>query len=358
MTATTPLAFPGSRKLAGWWRQLASYHPQGLWVGHLLLHHVEALVRLRQRGRPDPFSLFLLRALALGGPGSAAETLEGLNDRFHLDRQVLRQALRGLEDEGLVQRQSGAAWTLTALGRQAVERQEYSRDRHERQTFHFVENRAASGNGPHFLDLHNSTGIPWPVVEGHSFDVRSLRACLDRPADWKQRHGFPLDVQDILGVSPAAEAASAETSPPPWRRVIVDRPERVLAALVLAPGPDGGQRLLGLAVQQDGWVLRDTQPLFVLGAGWPETFPDLAADPGPEAWRQAWRAWGGPRALPGDEIEACTLERQGERLRVTVPPTLMERLRAARSDALKGETWLLAGEGWVRTAALVEVVGA
>jgi hypothetical protein len=33
----------------------------------------------------------------------------------------------------------------------------------------------------------------------------------------------------------------------------------------------------------------------------------------------------------------------------------VERLRAARSDAVKGEAWLLAGTGSVRTAALVEL---
>ena len=49
---------------------------------------------------------------------------------------------------------------------------------------------------------------------------------------------------------------------------------------------------------------------------------------------------------------------EGIHLRVAPPARLLERLRAARSDALKGEAWLLAGEGPVRRAAVVELVEA
>ena len=72
MTGTLSLAFPGSRKLAAWWRQLAPYCPQTVWFGHLLLHHVEALVRLSRPCRLDRLALFVLKALALAesAPGT------------------------------------------------------------------------------------------------------------------------------------------------------------------------------------------------------------------------------------------------------------------------------------------------
>src|SRR6516225_6397617 len=116
MTAAPSLAFPGGRKLAGWWRQLAAYRPLGLWVGHLLLHHVEAAVRLSHPRRPDPLTLFLLRALALAGPENEGRpappdaVLDRLDSRLHLGRQVLRQALRDLEAEGLAAPDASGRW--------------------------------------------------------------------------------------------------------------------------------------------------------------------------------------------------------------------------------------------------------
>src|SRR5262245_57747564 len=125
MTPASSLAFPGSRKLAGWWRLLAPYQPQALWVGHLLFHHVEALVRLTQFGPADAFNLFLLRAVALvdaeTGATLAGASLDRLDDRLGLGRPVLRQALRGLEAEGLIWPiPARGSWSLTDLGRQAL----------------------------------------------------------------------------------------------------------------------------------------------------------------------------------------------------------------------------------------------
>jgi hypothetical protein len=93
-----------------------------------------------------------------------------------------------------------------------------------------------------------------------------------------------------------------------------------------------------------------------LRESWQEIFPELGEEPSEETWRLAWRAWCEQRALPAAEAAACSVERKGERLRLTAPGALVERLRAARSDVLKGETWLLAGEGRIRPAALVELV--
>jgi hypothetical protein len=359
MIGAPSLAFPGSRKLAGWWRQLALYHPEKIWVGHLLLHHIEALVRSNQPRRLDRFSLFVLHALALAEPASDS-TLAQLDARLHLGRQVLRQALRALQSEGLSQSGPHGNWTLTALGRQALDDREYPQVRYERRSFHFIDQRAdtAETHRLQFLDLHNSSDIPWPAAEGLQFDVRLLQGCLRQPEDWKRKHGFPLDAQEILALEAdsAGSLTAAPEQPPSWRRVVVDRPERILALLLVGQAPEGSSQLRALAIRQDGWILQSTTPLFTLGPGWQEVFPELTIEAGLDAWRQAWRTWCEPRGIPTGEISACLLERQAERLRVLAPYHLVERLRAARSDALKGETWLLAGEGAIRAAALVEVV--
>src|SRR5262249_52639589 len=65
MNASAPLAFPGSRALAGWWRHLAPREPRALWVGHLLLHHLEVLVERTEQRRPDPVAGFVLKVLEL-----------------------------------------------------------------------------------------------------------------------------------------------------------------------------------------------------------------------------------------------------------------------------------------------------
>jgi hypothetical protein len=212
------------------------------------------------------------------------------------------------------------------------------------------------GQPPHFLNLHNSSGIAWPIAENSRFDIRALHACLAQHEEWKRRHGFPLEVGEILEPEPGPPPSAATMHPSPaWQRIIIDRPEQILAVLVQTGAPEHGQ-LVGLVVRQDGWVLQSSTPLFTLGSDWPQVFPDLTREPSPEAWRRAWQAWCEPRSIPAEETQACILEPSAGRLRIAVPPRLMARLRATRSDVLKGEAWLLAGEGRVRTAALVEVI--
>jgi hypothetical protein len=178
-------------------------------------------------------------------------------------------------------------------------------------------------------------GADWP------FDVGLLRACVEQPAEWKQRHGFPAEVRT------APEPAEA------WQQVIIDRPEQLLVLFVLSG--EGQEPLLGLAVQLPGWQLQTDRPVLMLGPGWRESLPELAEDPRLELWREAWRGWCQPRGLPAGEIEACILERRGITLVVRAPRPLAERLRAGRSEVLKGETWLLAGDEQTRCAAVVEL---
>src|SRR6516164_196200 len=122
MSVAAPLLFPGSRTLSGWWRQLAAWQPHALWIGHLLLHRVEALVRVTQPRRADPFMQLVLPALRLDEANDAPHTLampqrlERIQSRLHLERPLLAQVLRRLESEGLIQ--LAADRLLTALGQQ------------------------------------------------------------------------------------------------------------------------------------------------------------------------------------------------------------------------------------------------
>jgi hypothetical protein len=370
MTAGPPLAFPGSRTLAGWWRQLAPLHPEALRVGHLLLHRVEAMTRCHRPYRPGAFPLVLLRALALepagrphppGAPSNnhAGEApgegqLRRLDVCLRLGRPLLLQALQSLARQGLVQGGPQTGWAPAPAGRQALERGEVPRDCYERRTFYFLEREPAGGGArpaPAFLPLRSEAGLPWAAGDDWGFDVEVLRACLGRPPEWKRRRTFPAEVADVLPADPAAADF------PAWQRVPLDRPEHLAAVLALVPGA-GGPRLVGFAFRPEGWALDLEEPVLALDEGWAEDLPEVRVDPGPGAWQAAWRQWCGQRALPAAEAEACGLEPAGVLLRVRPGARLLERLRVARSDALKGEAWLLAGTGRLRAAARVEVLDA
>jgi hypothetical protein len=284
---------------------------------------------------------------------------------LHLGLPLLRRLLRQLESEQMLRPEGSETWALTDLGRQAVEQGSYPRARSERRTFYFSDSEQRPG-APYFLHFTNPPPVlPWSGTESWRFEPSDLLACIDRPPEWKQRFGFPLEVRQILT---AADAEASAFAPEAWQRVILDRPEHLAVALVLAPASSSSspapppteaenrQCLLGFAVQLDGWTLQSAEPVFVMETVWPAVFPELAMDPLLEHWRRAWRVWCQPRSLPAAEAEACTLERQGHRLRVMAPRRLVERLRAARSDVFKGEAWLLAGAGRLRTAAQVELV--
>jgi hypothetical protein len=363
MTTAAPLAFPGSRVLAGWWRQLAPTGPGALWVGRVLLHRVESLVRVCRPLRPDAFTLLILAAVA----EAETATVPALDARLHLGPDVLGQTLRRLGAEGLTWAGTDGAWKLTPLGQEALDRGEYRRLGQERRAFHFVDRRSdpAASHEPgafHFLNVRLPAGVTSAAPEGWEFDPHALQACLTRPPEWKRAFGFPEEVEHIYGIAPGPSAPEAP-APPAWQQVILDRPEQVLAVLVLVSAPPPGesagggpQRLVGFAARQEGWVLHAEEPAFVLTEGWAEVFPELADEPGLEAWRQAWRSWCQPRSLPAADYDACKLERLDYRLRVLAPKRLVERLRAARSDALKGEAWVLAGTGNIRPAALLDIV--
>lgn len=332
MTAALP-AFPGSRVLAGWWRQLAYLQPRRLWVVYLDLDRVDALVRLRQQHPLDRFTILVLRGLAR--PKGA--TLEELDRQFGLGRQFLAQVARSLAQEGLACVDAGGCWSATTPGRDALAHGHFARRRCERRSFYFIRDEAP----PRFLHVTPRFLAPRNVDEVHALERPVLEACVAQSAKWKSEHHFPVDV----------EALAADV--PEWARVLVVHPESVLLAIVESPS-GGESRVLSYAIHPENWKLHLDEPVFSLGADWRETFPCLA-DPSMAECQRAWVAWSQSRNLPRAEIEACRVETQEGRLCVHATHALMGRLRASRSEALKGEAWVLAGSGRQRLAAQIDL---
>ncbi len=119
MSAASAPSWPGSRILLGWWRALLGRQPQQLWFSHLLLHRVEALVRVSRVHPLDVWQRALLRLASTRVRGAA--DLEGAFVDLRIDRQVLAQLLRELIDAGLLHVNGTGVWDLTATGRQALE---------------------------------------------------------------------------------------------------------------------------------------------------------------------------------------------------------------------------------------------
>jgi hypothetical protein len=344
MTSASSLAFPGSRTLAGWWRQLSPHHPAAVAVGHVFFHRVDAPVVVSRLKSVERLSRLLLEALELeaGRAADDQELLLRLESRSHVERTILHQMLRRLQAERLV---GTAPLLLTELGRHVLRFGHYAVELGERRLFHFLERCVPQGprmRPPQFLNLQNLRGAAWHVNDAHAFDPAWLRQCLAEADSWRQAWGFPPDVLRLPD-PPAAEGPAA------WQHVIIDHPEQALVVLIRAPG-SAGSRVLGFAARQEGWQLLATEPILVLDSGWEEVFPELIP-PTPELLAGAWRSWASVHGLGEAESSACILDLTGQRLRVQAQPTVVERLRSVR-----GDTWLLLGDGYLRTALQLEFV--
>ena len=343
MSAASALAWPGSRVLLSWWRELVDRQPQVLRVSRLLLHRLEALVRVSRSRSLDRWQRALLHLASTRVP-CQGELTSSFTD-LQMDPQILGQLVRELTDAGLLHRNGSGLWQVAAAGRDALATGKLSVSAEERRTFVFVDNSSLS-RPPHFLPLElgpaRLAGPTSPEAAGCSFDVACLEECIRQTPEWKARHRFPKDVEALL--PPAAN----------WQRVILDSVEARSFVFIRTAKASGEPLTLGFSIRPEGWAL-EPQPLLTLAGGWEDALPDLAAEPAPEMWRQAWQTWSHPRGLPPAEVEACRLERADHRLLVHAPPRLIERLRAARSDAVKQEAWLLAGDGRTRTAAQIEL---
>jgi hypothetical protein len=315
--------FPASRTLAAWWRQLSRWQPRSIWIAHLPIHHVEALVEVRHASPLDPLDRLVLKAVPVTPP----IPVDALLAQALLGRQLLIQVLRRLEAASLVQASAGG-WAQTPTGQQAVASGQYAAPARERRSFTFLHRDPLPAE---FLRIRPGVSTPCPPETGWSFDPAVLRHCIAQPADWKGRVGFPDEIDALLSLDAGPEG------------IVIDHPENLTAVLIL----DADDRLLGLETKEDAWPLTDDRPLFER-TNWRESFPELLR----QDWQQAWQEWCQSRKLtitgPVDFQEA------GHILRVT-GQQLREQL-SKRDDVLKGEAWLLAGSGRYRRAMLLEIV--
>jgi hypothetical protein len=349
MDSASSLPYPTSRALAGWWRQLQPHRPTALWVGWLFVHRVEALTECAEPRPIDPLSLHVLDALAVSDRreesihGQGADTLPG---GLHLPRGALLQLLAGLQKRQLVRRCPAGCWSLTEHGREVLLARVDTTSQRQRRVFVFVERLNPAGRRlapPHFLSLADCDAPSWQVDEGHQFDVALLQACVDQSAAWKECHAFPGSVRRVV-------PPQAADTPDAWEQIVIDRPQRM--PVVLA-GAGGGGSLAGFAIQPESWTLHTEMLVLRLNAEAREVLPDLVVPV--STWEEAWRLWCRQRHLPLSEAEACQLRFDGIHVDVHAPNALVQRLRTARSDLLHEESALLAGDGYLRAAALLRL---
>jgi hypothetical protein len=348
MSAASAPAFPTSKVLAEWWKDLAPRTPRGICIAHLLLHRVEALASLVRPAPLEPLELFVLRAVAVSPP--AAPKL--IAEQLELPAAFVQQVLRRLSGAGLVHDENGFAWSVTPAGGGAITNGIYGRLERQRRSFYFVDHEPAHGR-PEYLNLLSHPAVAtWSTTDAWHFDTAILKECVQRPAEWKRQRGFPEEIVEIVDAAMNAHVGAPAAED--WRSIILDQPRHLLALLLVLPGGAGGESLLGFAVRQDGWTLQMDVPVFQLTPPWQNVFPDLAFTPRPEDCRQAWRAWCQERGLLSSEAEAFGLEYKPCGLRVSVTAPFLRSVRATASEALRGEAWLLVGDGRIRTAARLE----
>jgi len=343
MVDVSALTFPASAVLAGWQRQLAARQPQALWVGHLFLQRVEALVQTATQQPLERGAALFLQAVGLSEAASNEQALANLRDRLHFPEAMLRHELRNLESDGLVDADRIA---LTAAGRQALADGSYARPQWQRRSFTFLERFDAEGSRvtpPIYMPAESVTAAPWQSAP--TWDDAWLRECLAKPILWKQTSGFPQDVRALADAAP--------DTIPLWQRVTVVRPEKVIAAMPLIPdGPS--TQLLAFAARTSG-NLPSLTPFLQLGAEGRTLLPELAPEPAAEDVQTAWLLWCQGHGITSPLAESCPCHVNGLELKVQVPAVLLHELRGRRCE-LAGQEWLLLGGSAVRRAVLLHVV--
>ena len=322
MTGPT-LPFPAARTLERWWRQLGPRNPRGLWAAQLLLHRVDALVACRRAQPLDPLDLLVLQARTV----TPAASLEHLDKRLYLGKQLLNRLLLTLEAAGQATAAAGRTWHISPAGRDGLDSGTAQRLHPERRVF-FFRDSATPGQPPRFLALDPTGVIPFAAGAGWTFAPRLLAEAVGRDDAWKETHGFPREVVRFFTAPP----------PPlqPWQAVVVDQPLCLPAALMLTEGA-----VEAFAADPSSWTI-GARPAFRMEADWQDVFPELTAQPAQEDCERAWRSWCGEREL---SIEFRGMRVEGPRLRVA----------GATADISPDDAWLLAGKGRIRAALRLEV---
>lgn len=348
MADTINLTLPGNRAIANWQKSLRRYRPTALWLRHFVLHRVEALVNVSDFPPLRQLDRLVLEAFAdvesSHDQDSSSTLRRCLADRLHLDPVLIDRMLAQFQSSGLIQKQ-GERWRLTDQGQSCVNQGQFPGVLQQRRTFYFEQ---SPDNGSlRYLSLHRPATSPWKETESWSFDIANLEHCIAESRSWKQKHGFPLEVQSLC----KPEGGNAPPTPEEWSRIIVDRPEQALLLLALT---EKGE-LLGWGAQPQGWKLRVDHTAIRL-SNWKELFPELEQEPEPEDWEQAWLKWGMDHQLPRKELEECRMQPKGRQLHIAPPSALFGMIRRSQGGILKGELWLAAGQSSTRKLAQVKIV--
>jgi hypothetical protein len=263
--------------------------------------------------------------------------------------------LQSLARDGLIQRGEDDNWRPTPAGLRALAEGKYERAQENRRVFAFL--GTLDGGPVHFVNILEAPEVAgaFPAFES-GFDPAAYRDCFTQNPEWKRRHCFPENVTATPPFSGGTEETTS--SPTDWRRVLVDHTSRAVLALAQTGDAAGTTGMLGFWIDPRGWVLHSARPAVRWREGCHEVFPSLRDEIPLEAWRKTWNEWCSARGLPVADVERCSMIAHDHRLIVHASRRLIERLKALRSDALKGEAWLLAGDGAVRRAALLEVIEA
>ncbi len=106
MDRASSLIYPGSKTLAGWWRQLQAHQPKALWIGYAFLHRVEASVHVVRAQPIEPLTHLVLRAVGLDQAANpaAAVSVAGLEARLRLPAAVVQRVLLDMQSGGLLTR--------------------------------------------------------------------------------------------------------------------------------------------------------------------------------------------------------------------------------------------------------------
>lgn len=334
---------PASDAICNLWSALAGEAgDNALFLSDCFFHTVEALVVVEQTEGIDPMALFVLRALEFAQPADA----EHVDEVLHLGRQVTRQLLEGLVENGLLT-ESAAAFRLTDQGRSTLHAGQLIRRVLRRRLFHFVH------PGMQYVAVHDPKGnllgdlspnrapAPW------EFDPAVLREVVARPMEWKRRHRFPQDVLDVVTTPvPAgppdddttASGAVKKEPPETLQHLVVDKAQLVTCALVARAWGAGVEGLVAYPVSAHGSLLPGkSQPLFSLDDADDirKICPTLWTEPDAEQVTQSWLTLAAQKLLP--EPERADVRFDGRRLVIVLTEALAGRWNDFVVLALQGE---------------------
>jgi hypothetical protein len=345
MTFPRAAAFPGGRILAGWWKQLAAWRPQSLWIGSIALERVEALCSIRQSEPLAPLDGILLASLDTHVPTETSL----LDRRLGVGQVLLGRLLAKLEHHGTVTG-NGQGWVLTEAGMRARQNSTLPGSRVERRSFWFVAELDDSKSQSFVVPTTPGTFQP---VESNRIDrgsLESLLTCVQKDKTWKQARGFPLEVESII--TPEGTYESNDLAA--WEKIVIVHPYRLQAALITYRKESGNPGLAAFPYQEHGWSL-GVRPAFDLAATWQEVFRHLPLEPAEEIVVEAWRKWLAQRGMTGPAMDRYRLERHAERIGVVHPAGLPDVLGAPRGDLARGEAWLILQDGHLRRAMPMEM---